>query len=152
MTAVPPDVVDVVLGRDGWACVVCGKPTYGLRGVDWSIHHRRPRGMGGTRRPDAASPANLLTLCGSGTAGCHGHVELHRADAFCNGWLLMQRSDPAVVPVLVDRMSLWVYLTHDGTYSTEPPTTNEYREERDGAHQDRQAVVLGRRQGEPTVP
>jgi len=112
------DLTQLVLERDGGACVRCGIPIQGERGRDWSIHHRRPRGMGGTRKPD--SPANLLTLCGSGATGCHGEVESHRADALKSGWLVSQWADPAATPVLVGHGARWVYLTEDGTYADAP--------------------------------
>lgn len=110
-----------VLRRDGYACVRCGADATSPRGEAWSIQHRRPRGMGGTRRLDTNGPANLLTVCGSGTTGCHGHMESHRTDALANGWLLWQTQDPVAEPVLVAHSSRWVWLTEAGTYSSEPP-------------------------------
>lgn len=115
-TGPSPETVAQVLTRDGFACVGCGIRISGERGRDWSLQHRRPRGMGGTRRDDTNSPANLLTVCGSGTTGCHGQMESHRAEALENGWLITQDQDPAAVPVLVGHGSRWVLLTHDGLY------------------------------------
>lgn len=112
--------VMAVLDRDGYRCVRCGAPIEGERGRDWSLQHRRPRGMGGTRRTDANSPANLIALCGSAVTGCHGHVESHRAEAVTNGWLVPQCFTPATSPVLVDHGSRWVYLTDDGQYEDHP--------------------------------
>lgn len=108
-------VVDAVLDRAQHSCEVC---TCGLgerRGVDYQIHHRRPRQMGGTRRPGTNYPANLLALCPT----CHEQIESHRAVAYSMGWLLPQNADPAVVAVLVLR-DQWKYLT-DGGYSDSPP-------------------------------
>ena len=113
--------VDAVLERDCWSCVLCGTGVTGERGRDWSIHHRRPRAMGGTDRLDSNSPANLLTVCGSGTSGCHGVIESHRAAAYNAGWLLHQGDDPTRLAVLVDRRSRWVYLTADAGMSATPP-------------------------------
>lgn len=42
--------------------------------------------MGGSRWPGINAPANLLTLCGSGTTGCHGWVEHHPEWAKAHGW------------------------------------------------------------------
>lgn len=123
MTGPNPRTVALVLDRDGGCCVVCGAGIYGDRGYDWSIQHRRPRGMGGTRRGDANSPANLVTVCGSATTGCHSRIESHRADAVCSGWLVPQYADPAATPVLIYG-ERWRYLTGDGTYSTDPPEVN----------------------------
>jgi hypothetical protein len=67
-----------------------------------SIHHRRPRGMGGTDRPDVHSLANLMLVCGTGTVGCHGFLESHRTIAEARGYLVAKegpRSNPADVPV-----------------------------------------------------
>lgn len=69
-----------------------------------SIHHRRPRGMGGTDRPDTHSLPNLMLLCGSGTIGCHGFIESHRTVALARGYLLPKegpRSRPAHEPVVL---------------------------------------------------
>jgi hypothetical protein len=67
-----------------------------------SIHHRRPRGMGGTGRADVHSLANLLLICGDGVQGCHGFLERFREVAEARGYLVAKegrRSDPAEVPV-----------------------------------------------------
>lgn len=83
---IPDDVREAVLERDGHACVRCGvtvqRPVY-------SLHHRRARGMGGSRR--LHTMANLVTLCGTGTTGCHGDVESDREASEAAGWLLPRR-------------------------------------------------------------
>lgn len=73
---------DTVLTRAGGLCELCG----GYRASN--IHHRRPRGMGGTKAQWINEPSNLLALCGSGTMGCHGMIESNRAEAYDRGWLL----------------------------------------------------------------
>lgn len=50
-------------------CVRCGRPAE-------SWHHRVAEGRGGP-----TDPWNCVPLCGSGTTGCHGWVEHHRAEA-----------------------------------------------------------------------
>lgn len=90
-----------VLQRDNWTCVRCGR--YVGPFGDYSIHHRRPRAMGGTKRPETDLPANLITLCGSGTTGCHGQVESRREDARAAGLLLWQSQTPSAEPVLTHR-------------------------------------------------
>ena len=109
--------VNLVLARDGWKCVRCGEDIGGDRGLEWVVHHRRPRGLGGTRRTDTNSPINLLTLC----SGCHVHVESHRGEALSNGWLVPQIADPATIGVLVEHGSRFTYLSADGRYSDDPP-------------------------------
>lgn len=84
-----------LLLRAGNRCERCGGRLDTWSGM--SVHHRRPRGMGGTRRPDTM--ANLLVLCGSGTTGCHGEVEANRFWARGAGLLVSQQRDPADVPV-----------------------------------------------------
>jgi hypothetical protein len=100
-STVSAEVAEIVVARDLWSCVGCGMGIMGLeRGIGWSIHHRIPRGMGGTKDPKVSSPANLIVLCGSGTTGCHGDVESYR-DARARGLLLWRSQDPAEVPVEV---------------------------------------------------
>lgn len=68
-----------------------------------NIHHRRPRGSGGTSREDVHSLANLMLVCGSGNvSGCHGFIENHATVAEARGYKVAKegrRSDPAEVPV-----------------------------------------------------
>ena len=95
------DVVELVLERDGYTCVRCGHPITGERGVGWSLQHRIPRGMGGSKDERLNLPANLIVLDGSGTTGCHGDVESNRAAARAFGYLVWRSLDPAEVPVTV---------------------------------------------------
>ena len=117
----PPEVVELVLFRDGNRCVCCGWPSAcGIRGVTWSLHHRRGR----DGRPDSHQPQNLITVCGGdNVTGCHGRIHQNRGEAQENGWWLSRiaGTDPLTVPVLVDHRSRWVYLAADGTYSDDPP-------------------------------
>lgn len=107
-----------VLSRSEGRCERCGKAP------DWhaSVHHRQPRGMGGSRQAHLNRPGNLLLLCGSGTTGCHGWVESHRADAVASGYIVPRFAVPQTTPVLY-RMSTWVILDDDGgrTAWTPPP-------------------------------
>lgn len=89
--------------RAGNACEICS-----IRGQN--IHHRKPRGMGGTRVD--SGPENLLLLCGSGTTGCHGWIESHREEAHEQGWLLHRHEMPYKVPVAY--RGQWMLLTGDG--------------------------------------
>ena len=98
----------LILDREGGACFRCGLrvvwwPTDDHRSPDvisaYSIHHRRPRGMGGSSLEASGHPSNGLTLCGSGTTGCHGWVESHRRQALADGYLLEQWQDPATTPI-----------------------------------------------------
>jgi hypothetical protein len=114
-----------VWGRAGGRCEVCGNPVAGVLG--FSLHHRHPRRMGGSRRPELNSPANLILLCGSGTTGCHGRIEANRERAYEDGLLLHDGATPTDVPVMLAdpySPSQWprlVWLTDEATYTEEPP-------------------------------
>ena len=108
----------IVLARSDGYCERCGLAVRG--GTGWvrehSFHHRRPRGMGGSRAADTNSPANLLLLCGTATTGCHRQVEANRHRALDQGLLVPQGHDPATVPVAT-RLG-WILLDHDGGWTT----------------------------------
>lgn len=106
---------EVVLARAQFCCERCGDALSGEPGVGYSVHHRLPRGMGGSRRHNVTSLANLVALCGSGTTGCHGWVESNREAAYEAGWLVRQAADPALIPVNLFGHGL-VFLIADGDY------------------------------------
>lgn len=95
--AIPSKVVEQIHARSGWACEKCGTNS----SIRWSLHHRKPRGMGGTKNKMINSPANLLWLCGSGTEGCHGWIESHRTAGYEDGLLLHRNDDPTTIPVVL---------------------------------------------------
>lgn len=62
------------------------------------IHHRQPRGAGGSaHRPEVNLPANLIDLCVS----CHALTESRRDEAYLLGLLVHRGQRPADVPVSV---------------------------------------------------
>lgn len=73
------------------------------------IHHRRPRGMGGTKQRESGNAANGLLLHPS----CHERVERNRSAALAAGWLVPQHADPAEVPVRL--WDGWALLSDDGS-------------------------------------
>jgi 5-methylcytosine-specific restriction protein A len=91
----------LVMERDGFQCVRCGNVVSGEPGVDFSLQHRIPRGMGGSRDPRLNMPSNLVLLDGSGTTGCHGEVESRRLEARDKGFALWRSENPTEVPVTV---------------------------------------------------
>ena len=103
-------VVEMVLARSGGMCERCG-------GNGEQIHHRRPRGMGGTHRQETNMPANLVNLCRE----CHGWVESHRTQALADGWLIRQASPQSPSEVLL--MLAWGsgYLDDLGEFRSEHP-------------------------------
>lgn len=93
-------VRSLLLLRSGGRCEVTGDA---LKASRWSVHHRMPRGMGGTERPDINSLANLLIVTGDGTRGVHGWIESHRDTARDLGWLVDREgvAEPATSPVVL---------------------------------------------------
>jgi hypothetical protein len=90
----------LAMARAAGKCERCGRAIVpGYR----SLHHRRPRGMGGSRDPLTDHPANFVDLCGSGTTDCHGDLESFRLLAKRFGWILPQGSDPRTCPVRIFR-------------------------------------------------
>lgn len=74
--------------REQQRCFYCRRAlSWALRGSmltgGWSLHHRKGRGMGGTR--ERMTCAHGLVLCGTGSTGCHGWVTEHPQDAFALG-------------------------------------------------------------------
>lgn len=91
------------------------------------MHHRIPRGMGGTRWAGIHSPALLVLLCGDGTTGCHGWIESHRAEALRMGWLMSRhlfQIDPEDVPLRWSDRADRLYLHHDGTITSDRGAVN----------------------------
>ena len=98
-------VRETVRERAGTRCELCGTTCH-----IGHYHHRRPRGMGGTRREESGQPSNCLLL----HPRCHADVESSRERAISNGWLVSSFIEPAEVPV-----KLWhglVYLKDDGSF------------------------------------
>lgn len=109
MTAEFTDAVKArVMARSGGYCERCYRhcPNYG------EYHHRRNRGMGGTKDVRAGQVSNALFLCPS----CHRWVTDHKREAMQFGFVVSNFApDPAAVPVF--RYRQWVLLTDDGGIS-----------------------------------
>lgn len=106
-----------VMMRANYRCEICGGSLMGVDGM--SIHHRKPRGMGGTIDVAINNPSNLMAICGSGTTGCHGWLESHREVAYEKGWLVHRYDDPAKVPAELDQgvRKATLFLTDDFQYA-----------------------------------
>ena len=114
MTGFSNEVRELIRQRASYACEV--QVRCQGRGMWWQLHHRIPRGMGGTKREQVNLAANGLGIC----ADCHRWIEHNRAAAYPMGWLVRQTKDPADVPVLLRRE--WVYLNNiGGTVPTAVP-------------------------------
>jgi 5-methylcytosine-specific restriction endonuclease McrA len=83
---VPRGVRATVLSRDKGRCARCN---VWAANTPSDVHHRKPRGMGGTRDVRSKDHRNLVLLCRS----CHGDVESHRALAYDTGWLIRSYND-----------------------------------------------------------
>ena len=106
----PSDKVRAAVeARDGNRCVKCGMP---VDRSDDSLHHRWPRGRGGSNAIE-----NLILLCGTGTTRHHGWVEKNRTVSYRLGYLVETGIDPATKPVAVAGKG-WMYATADGRWIT----------------------------------
>jgi hypothetical protein len=85
---------DDIRARDLWRCVRCGVL---ITGRQHSVHHR----ILGSRKDMRAS--NLITLCGSGTTGCHGDVHARPKQSRLDGYIVSRyaiASTTGITPVL----------------------------------------------------
>jgi hypothetical protein len=103
-------VRNLVLTRGNYRCEHCHED-FLYSGV--SVHHRRPRMMGGSKNELLHLPANLIALCGSGTTGCHGWVESNRTKAREMG-LLIQNVESAEEIPFQDKKGNWWKLDNLG--------------------------------------
>ena len=85
-----------VMERDHGICQWCGEPA---RPDDYSLQHRRARGMGGSRSPVTNTAANGVLVHGTGTTSCHGYIEAHPTEALQRGFRVRQNDDPRHVPL-----------------------------------------------------
>lgn len=102
-TGFPPLVRTLIYERSAGRCERCNEWA-----SDCEIHHRRPRGAGGSKRLDTNVASNGVLLC----ASCHRHVESYRAQSFDDGWLVRQSQSPKDIPVY--RRGEWVLLDDEG--------------------------------------
>lgn len=109
MAGFSPKTRQIIYERSGGLCEICYQSAFG-----GSVHHRQPRGMGGTASVKKNQPSNGLMTCGSGVSGCHGYLESHRAEAYAKGWLVRQHDDPSSIP-FQDVLGQWYYLGEDGS-------------------------------------
>lgn len=103
---VPKRVRDDLWNRSGGLCEKCGVDPAEV------AHHRRPRGMGGSRDAVTNTLANLLHVSNL----CHLQIESNRADSLEKGWLVLQGQDPRVIPVCYRDYDRPQILNVDGTF------------------------------------
>ncbi|OBK92619.1 hypothetical protein A5646_03320 [Mycobacterium sp. 1245499.0] len=113
MTGFTPTTRGIIIVRADRICEVCDLH------LGAQAHHRRPRGAGGTKRPESNQPANALWVCND----CHARIESQRAEALTYGWLVRQTDDPADVPVLY--RGFWVWMDNLGNLHDTKPAVKE---------------------------
>lgn len=106
MTSTGPTAAtrELVLARDHDSCRRCGR-----RGEQ--IHHRKPRGMGGTSDPAINEPQNLVLVC----QPCHAWIEQFRRLAYELGWLVARAKQPESTPLVSYIRQTMTMLLTDGT-------------------------------------
>lgn len=105
--------------NDNPVCQWCG----GVVRVEWgeySLQHRRARGMGGSKLKDTGQAQNGTLVHGSATTGCHHYIESHPDEAAERGFRIRQGQNPLTVPLVDANGTKW-WLRADGTRTTTPP-------------------------------
>jgi len=101
---------NIVVERAKGNCELCGSAVNNP-----NLHHRKPRGMGGTKNPASCSPSNAMFL----HFQCHEWVESNRTKSYEMGYLVRQTEESNKKPVL--HHSGWVLLNNDGSITTLDP-------------------------------
>lgn len=107
--AFSPETKLIITARAMGMCEICR--TAAIE----QFHHRRPRGAGGTKRPETAWPSNGLALC----SPCHTEVESQRKESLRLGYLVSQHWNPADVAVFLG--GRFVMFTKHGGIESPPP-------------------------------
>ena len=109
--------------RANYRCEKCGGlgDTFG-----WSVHHRVPRRMGGSRNETLHLPANLILLCGSGVSGCHGWVESYRDKARERGFLLTKVESAEEIPFIDDNGKAWQIFNNGEKWKFDRSSSDPY--------------------------
>ena len=103
MTGFSKHTRELVFLRSGGRCERCG-----VIRTRVEYHHRRPRGMGGSRATDTNGAANCVLLC----IYCHRDIEAYREAAIDFGFLVPQGKKPSETPLR--RHKKWVLLDDFG--------------------------------------
>lgn len=102
----PKHVRELIIHRALGLCEHCRKPSQQLQ-----IHHRRPRGMGGSKDAKTNTAANGVLVCDK----CHRFIESYRKEHQNIGWLVNQGKNPAEIPIWMHKA--WLLLTEEGTFT-----------------------------------
>lgn len=84
-------------------CEACGERIGGLR---YALHHRHPKGRGGTKLPWIHTAVNLMLVHGDFSLNCHNLTEysIHQnpTRSYRLGHMVRRGTHPAMVPVIVE--------------------------------------------------
>jgi len=110
-TGFPESVKKLIHERSGRRCEV-RQACHGDAAVQ--IHHRRPRGAGGSSVAWVNQAANGLDVC----SPCHAFIESAREFSEAHGWLVSMNKKlrPDEVPVLLVHDAEPVLLSDDGSF------------------------------------
>ncbi len=96
-----------ILERDGGICVRCH-----CEACD--VHHRKPKGMGGTSDEEVAyGMANLISLCRE----CHSRIHAHPAQSYRDGFLVQSWDNPELIKIVSSLGALKI--SSDGSFELE---------------------------------
>jgi 5-methylcytosine-specific restriction protein A len=101
----------LVMGRAFGCCERCLKAT-----LCGHLHHRRPKGLGGSKAPDRHDVSNLVYLCPQDHSWAHGNPTAAAAEGF-----IVPRSSgnhPLEVPI-TDLSGQTQFLDNEGQYLQE---------------------------------
>jgi hypothetical protein len=103
-TGFPASVKATIAKRSGGMCELdfCGPADH--------FHHRAARGRGGTSLAWVNRAANALHVA----LACHDRIEVHRTEAYVNGWLVSRNGTQVSARVPVLRQGVWVLLDDAG--------------------------------------
>lgn len=108
-TGFPRPVIELVTARSQNYCECMST---GCTLIAEHIHHRRPKGLGGTRRPESQWASNALHVC----LRCHLKIHAMPTWSRTHGFLVRQADDPATVP-LYWRFSQTLLLNDTGSFT-----------------------------------
>jgi 5-methylcytosine-specific restriction protein A len=109
---IPKQNRQTVQGRAFGRCERCLKAT-----LCGHLHHRRPKGLGGSKAPDRHDVSNLVYLCPDDHSWAHNNP----LDAIAAGYLVPRSSglSPLMVPIK-DMAGQTLFLDNEGQYLREP--------------------------------
>ena len=109
---IPKTNRQLVQGRAFGRCERCLKTT-----LCGHLHHRRPKGLGGSKAPDRHDVSNLVYLCPEDHSWAHGNP----LEAIAAGYLVPRSSglSPLLVPIK-DLSGHMRFLDNLGQYLLEP--------------------------------